>query len=867
MIHAPNEADALIYSKLRIPSPPRHGVHRPQLIARLNDGLHRKAAFVVAPAGYGKTTLVADWASKLDRPVAWLSLDGKDNDLVRFWRYVAKAVEKAQGGESDSAVSAAAATLAPGQYESFLVSLLNVWNGLREPLAIVFDDWHVIDDGDITASVSFLLEYLPPQVHLVFASRIQPTFSKTRWVSREWIHDIPMERLRFDLRETVELFRANTAHRELRREELERLLHRTEGWVTGLKLLTFASYVSESTTQSLQGGVGGRLEQFLLEEVFHAMDETTRRFLTSISVLQRMNGPLCEALAGTHGATKLAELAASNLFLIPLDEEGEWFRFHHLFGEFLLKQLKTQNTAEADALYRTAGAWCESRQLTEEAVDYYLAGRAYPEAIRLLEQMRSIVIRREFTTLRTWLSAIPEPLLVEHQYLYFSYIFSLLWANEPETAERYLQQAERHYEAARSGWDEEKQNRFLGYLFYVRNFKATSYDMDVMKGLEYIRLSLRHSPKGTDLIFASPHTPLAPSIFRSYNGKRGEHLPRGMSDTFFSSMIEFMSQMGLQGSTQVCYGELLYERNELDEAERYLKLGLQGRSQANFQPEKVYVPASLFLSRIANARRDFASAEAWLEDAVRRARADGAAEAPILLDAELAAFRLDRGDPADALDWVERYKLSADDPVSVYQLFVYTFLVRVLMETGRASEALGLAEKLHMIAVKNHRPMDAIELEALQATLLQRLDRREQALLTLEEALRFAESDDYVRVFVDKGPALAELFTEYVRQRLRGNFRDRSTPSLAFVRKVLSCFGAGAPPGTAEPAESALASVLTPRELAIFGYMEEGRGNAEIAVALGIGMGTLKAHINHIYSKLQATSRVEAIRRGKELQG
>jgi len=865
MTHAPNEADVLIHSKLRVPPPPRQVVPRPQLLARLNDGLHRKAAFVVAPAGYGKTTLVSDWARQLDRPVAWLSLDAKDNDLIRFWRYVAKAVEQAQGGASDTASSAAAAMLAPGQYEPFLVATLNAWNVLREPLAIVFDDWHVIGDEDIIASIAFLIEYLPPQVHLVFASRTPPALAKTRWVSRDWIHGIPTERLRFDLRETVELFRTDGAHRELRREELERLLHRTEGWVTGLKLLSLAPYVGERTTQALRGRAG-RLEQYLLEEVFEALDETTRRFLTRVSVLQRMNGPLCEALAGAHGASKLAELAASHLFLIPLDAEGEWFRFHHLFGEFLLKQLKSGDAAEADALYRTAGAWCESRLMTEEAVDYYLTARAYPEAIRLLEQMKSVIIRREFTTLRTWLSAIPESLLVEHQYLYFTYIHSLLWANEPATAERYLLQAERHYQAASPGWDEETKNRFLGYLYYVRNFKATAYDMDMLQGLEYIRLSLRHSPAGTDLIFASPLMPLAPSIFRSYNGKRGKHLPRGLADTFFRSMIEFMAQMGLQDSPRVCYGELLYERNELDEAEPYLKLGVQGRSQAEFQPEKVYVPACLFLSRIAKAKRDFAAAEAWLEEADRRARADGAADAPILLEAELAALRLDRGDPAAALDWVERYKLSADDPVSVHQLFVYMFLARVLMETGRAPEALALAEKLHLIAVKGHRPMDALELGALQAMLLLRLDRREQALLTLEEALRYAEPDDYVRVFVDRGPAVAELLAEYVKQRRRGNLRDRSAPSLDFVRKVLSCFGAEAPQA-AKPARSALASVLTPRELTIFGHMEEGMDNGRIAAALGIGMGTLKAHINHIYSKLQATSRVEAIRRGKEMQG
>ncbi|MFC5470864.1 LuxR C-terminal-related transcriptional regulator [Cohnella suwonensis] len=825
----------------------------------------RKATFITAPAGYGKTTLVGDWARQLNVPVGWLSLDDKDNDLIRFWKYVTKAVEQALGSLSDQ-LHSAVATISPGQYEPFLVALLNELNGLQESFALVLDDWHVIDDKNIITAVSYFLEYLPSSVHICFASRTAAKFQKARWISREWIHEVRIEHLRFDLRETVDFFRI-CVKKELRREQIEHFLHKTEGWVTGLRLVSLylrnggrpAEFIRRHT------GDSGRIEQFLLEEVFEALDESTQQFLMNVSILQRMNGPLCEAVAGRDGTDKLAELAGINLFLIPLDDNREWYRFHHLFGEFLQQQQRRHSPDQTKELHRAAAVWCESQGLMEEAIDYYLAGHGFTEAIRLLEQMRSIMIRREFSTLRVWLSAIPEQLLMQHPYLYFSYIFSLLWAHDLDMAERHLQLAEQYYETSSANWSQEAKNRYLGYLYYVMNFKATQYDMDMVKGLHYIRLSLQHSPTGTDLIFASPHMPLCPSIYRSYNGKRGKHLPRGLSDTFFLNMIEFMTPMGLQHSILVCYGELMYERNELEQAEHYLKLGLQGQGQTRYQPEKVYVPAYHLLSRISKIKQDIAQAEKWLEEAGRKAMEDGVEAASILIEAEKAALRLDLGDSAAAVEWQERYRISAHDPVSVYQLFVYIFLVRVLVETDNVKEAWALSEKLLLIAVKGHRPMDALEIQVLQATSLRLMGKPEQALLKLEEVLQYAEPDDYIRVFVDKGKPVAELLIEYVQQRLKGNIRDKNAPSLVYVRKILSCYGGEGV--SLHPSEAALETLLTQRELMIFRCMEEGMGNTAISESLGIGKGTLKAHINRIYSKLQVTNRVEAINRGKEMQG
>ncbi|MFD1177892.1 LuxR C-terminal-related transcriptional regulator [Paenibacillus puldeungensis] len=865
-----NDRQFLLLSKLKRPQSLAPSVPRPRLLAGLHDGLSFRATFVTAPAGYGKTTLLSEWVSQLHVPAGWLSLDEKDNDLIRFWSYMTEAIALAQGGLSDH-IQAAATTLSPGHYESYIITLLNELSRLDKPLVLVLDDWHVIHDADIIASVSYFLEYLPSHLHLYFGSRTMNGFVRARWISRNWIQEICAEQLCFNRQEIIEFFRMD-GKKELTREAIERISEQTEGWVTGLRLISLTArdrdemwmdawQIPSGTSLAHEG-----VERYLFEEVFAALDEATRQFLLDVSILQRMNSPLCEAVAGEHGADKLEELLHLNLFLIPQDDQREWYRFHHLFGEFLLREQQRRDPDKLYELYEAAAIWCEKQQLLEEAVDYYLAGAEYNQAIRLLEQMRSLMIRREFSTMRVWLSVIPTELLQQHPYLYFSYTFSLLWGQEVDLAERHLIMAERHFEAASLSWSLDEKNRYLGYLYYIRNFKATQYDMDMIKGLEYIQLSLKYSPNGTDLIFASPQMPLAPSIYRSYNGKRGEHLPRGLSDTFFQNMIDFMKQMGLEDSVVVCYGELLYERDELELAERYLKLGLHGYSQSHFQPEKVYVPASLFLARISRARQDIAEAEKWLEQAYRRASLDGASEAPIILDAELAALRLDAGDVSAAMEWKERYQVHADDPISVFQLYVYVFLVRVLMEIGQGQEAWALSKRLFQLAVKNHRPMVALDIQILQAMMLQREGKPQQALLGLEEALTYAEPDDYIRIFVDKGKSVAELLKEYVGQRQKGNLRDRSTPSLQYVRRILSSFG-GAFGALPLPSGDSLEKLLTPREHLIFHYMEEGLDNPAIVKALGIGMGTLKAHINHIYSKLQAKNRVEAIKRGQKLQG
>ncbi|GAA0361832.1 LuxR C-terminal-related transcriptional regulator [Bacillus horti] len=873
MSNAKQHENLVLKSKLFRPQQPEQAIQRLSLIAHLNEGLKRKATFVIAPAGYGKTTLISNWTKQLDRSNGWLSLDSRDNDIARFWLYVCAAIHHAEPDFLEDTLSSdmVSSSLVSGHVEPFLVRLLNQLEEMSRHIVLVLDDWHVIDDQRIVDSMSFFIEYLPSNVHICFISRKSPEGLKARWLSRGWVNKLEADSLRFNLQEATAFFHKHNLV-ELSHDQIQSLLYKTEGWVTGLKLAVIAinGKVKDQLFHALEAPQV-HAENFLAEEVFESLSESERKMLMKLSLLQRFNHELCAWMSQNDlEAPSLQKLIDSNLFLVSLDDHNQWYRLHHWFKAFLRRQLIDYDPRAETSLYGLAGAWCEQQGLKEDAVEYYLAGKHYEEAIRLLEEMKSFMIRRQFSTLRKWLSMLPEAILQSHHYLYFSFVFSLLWDNRPDVAEEYLLRAERILEEEAHSWSSAERNRYAGDLYFVRNFKSTQFDMDMVKGLEYIRLSLMHSPTGTDLIFASPYLPLAPSIYRSYNGKRGRHLPREIADTFFQSMIAFMKQMGIEEAIEVCYGELLYERNELKKAEEYLKKGLTKSIRTRHEPEKVFVPALLFLSRISVANHNVIAAVRWLEMAKEKVLENSSAmkEALIFIEAELALLKLDEGDTLLALQWKSKYRLSHQDAVSVDQLYNYQALARILVASNELRAAWNLLKRLWEIALKDHRPMDALAIQILQAVLQKRMGNHEEAILLIEGALIHAEPDDYIRVFVDQGLSVAELLGEYIQMRQKGLLRDRSIPSLRYVRRVLSSFAdQGITLSASEDSLDTLEVLLTNRELSVYRCMEEGLDNQAITERLGIGMGTLKSHINHIYSKLQVSSRVEAIRRGRELRG
>ncbi|RJE87595.1 helix-turn-helix transcriptional regulator [Paenibacillus sp. 1011MAR3C5] len=861
----------LLTSKLYMPTPSKEYVTRPRLLALLDEGVQHKITYVIAPAGYGKSTLISAWAKQQQgKAIGWLSLDEGDNDPVRFWEYVTAAVDCCRPGFAGR-VRAALASMPSEGFEPFLIRFMNELRGDKGGLCLILDDFHLIREPSVMEAFFYLIDYLPADVHLIAAARTGAALSKARFFSRGWAMRLDETQLRFNLGDTEE-FLHRSGVRGLTGAQKEQMLRMTEGWITGLKLLLLSQggegqSFDPAKINALPAN-GKLMEQYLFEEVFQSLSAELKSFLMECSSLNRFSEPLCRAVTGREDAGRCIEsLEYANLFLIPLDHGREWWRLHHLFGDFLRARLEKERQGRVSELRRAAATWCESQGLEEEAVDYYLAGSCYEEAVRLLAKMNTFMIRREFSTLRGWLSVIPEALLWENRSLYLSYILALLMDNKPDQANMLLRQADERLSDPLSVWKEGEKESLLGNLHFLRSIKATKYEMDVVDGLGHIMHSMRYIPEGSELLYASPQPQLAPTAFRNYNGKRGKHLPREVAEPLFRGMIEFFTPMNIQAQARICYAEYLYERDELEESEMELRLTLTENIGNPFQPEKIYLPVYLFLSRLYRARQDPEEALRWLEEAAAEAVARKASDDIWLyLDAEHAVIEMEHGRLQAAVEWREKYGLTSEDPVSVYLLFPYILLLRVLIAEENYDEAYRLSLKLLKVSEKGHRPMDALEVQILQAMMHRKTGKTEHALLTLEEALGYAEPDGYIRVFLDKGLDVASLLNEYVKYRKRGHMGDRSLPALAFVRRVLLGFG---DPSISVPSsgEVSLEALLTEKEYLIYARMAEGLNNKEIAAELGIGMGTLKSHINHIYGKLQAGSRVEALRRGKELEG
>lgn len=862
----------LLTSKLHMPTTSKEYVSRPQLLDLLDEGVQRKITYVVAPAGYGKSTLISAWAKQQQgKTIGWLSLDEGDNDPVRFWEYVTAAVDCCRPGFAVR-VRAALVSMPSDGFEPFLIRFMNELRGDKGSLYLVLDDFHLIRESSVIEAFYYLIDYLPADMHLIVAARTEAMLSKARFFSRGWAMLLDETQLRFNMRDTEEFLRLSGI-RGLTGAQKEQMLQMTEGWITGLKLLLLSQgregQSFDSAKISALPANSKLMEQYLFEEVFQSLSAELKSFLMECSSLNRFSEPLCRAVTGRVDAGQCIELLENaNLFLIPLDYGREWWRLHHLFADFLRTRLEKEQQGRVVELRRAAAAWCESQGLEEEAVDYYLAGECYEEAIRLLAKMNTFMIRREFSTLRGWLSVIPEALLWENRSLYLSYILALLMDNKPDQADLLLKQADERLALPLSEWKEGEKENLLGNLHFLRSIKATKYEMDVVDGLGHIMHSMRYIPEGSELLYASPQPQLAPTAFRNYNGKRGRHLPREVAEPLFRGMIEFFTPMNIQAQARMCYAEYLYERDELEESETELRLTLAENITNPFQPEKIYLPVYLFLSRLYRARQDPEEALRWLEEAAAEAVARKASDDIWLyLDAEHAVIQMEHGRLQTAAEWRDKYRLSSKDPVSVYLLFPYILLLRVLIAEEKYDEAYPLSIKLLQVSEKGHRPMDALEVQILQAMMHRRTGKTEHALLMLEEALGYAEPDGYIRIFLDKGWEVASLLNEYVMYRKKGHMGgDRSLPTLAFVRRVLLGFGDQVI-SVPSASEVSLETLLTEREYMIYAKMAEGLNNKEIAAELGIGMGTLKSHINHIYGKLQVRNRVEALRRGKELEG
>src|SRR5215210_4727387 len=436
----------LLLTKLSVPSVRASLVPRLRLSERIEEGTERKLTLVSAPAGFGKTTLLSAWTSQMSsgRSVAWLSLDAADNDPARFWRYFVTAVDQLQPGSGETALALLGSPQAP-PIEAILTTLLNELADLEADAVLVLDDYHLIESRAIHEALTYLIGHLPARMHLVISTRADPPLPLARLRVRGEMAELRAADLHFTPEEAA-AFLHQVMGLKLSTEEIAELETRTEGWIAGLQMAALAMRDRADVPGFIEGFAGSNryVLDYLVEEVVNQQPEEVRSFLLETSILGRMCAPLCDTVTGRPGGqATLERLEHDNLFVVPLDVERRWYRYHHLFADVLRERLCNAGVDRLAELHRRASAWFERQDLAQEAIEHALAAADWQRATRLLVRIvPSFVFRGEFHTALAWLNALPDAVVRANTTLHVYYAGILMYTNQWEAAEIRLQDAE-----------------------------------------------------------------------------------------------------------------------------------------------------------------------------------------------------------------------------------------------------------------------------------------------------------------------------------------------------------------------------------------------------------------------------------------
>ncbi len=890
----------LLATKLYVPTVRPDLVARRRLIERLDEGLQRRLTLVSAPAGFGKTTLVSAWAAGCARPLAWLSLDEGDNDPARFAAYLAGAV-RTVGVEIEGDVPADVST--PAAAEPFLTALINRAAAAPDPLILVLDDYHLITAQPVHDALAFLLDHLPDSLHLVIATRADPPLPLARLRGLGQLTELRLSDLRFSPQEAAE-FLQRAMGLSLSADDVAALSSRTEGWIAGLQMAALSLQGKEDVSHFIAAFTGSNryILDYLLEEVLRREADQVQLFLLQTSVLDRFCAPLCDAVIGdsqpespADARSVLEHLEASNLFILPLDSQRRWYRYHRLFSDLLRQRLQQMHPHLVPGLHHRASEWLERNDLAGEAIDHALEAEDLERAAGLIEaQAETTLMRGEIATFMHWIGALPDALLRARPGLCVLYAWMLLWQGQSLTLiESLVQEAEQRDESVSA-----RVTALRGVLAGLRGQTELAIELS-SRALEklppedrfvrtfatwILRVGQRASGDSSvddrildDVLRSSQRTGnVMLSVMILCN--QAELLMRQGQRREAAATYRKALQLGtdakgqripIAGQALIGLGELARESGDLDSAESYLAEGIDLAEQwTEVGPLEAYI--SLARVRWAQGDQD----RSW--DALRKAQELAVKfDLTELDDLSVAMFQawfwVVQGDLEPVQRWAEERELyqyvdtplheEAGDSVThrmrKYELLV---LARLLTAQGRSAQALKLLESLVPIAEWRGRPGMLIEIRALQGLALQAQGDLEGALAAVERALALAEPEEYVRVFADEGEPMADLLREAAKRSVAPDY----------VSRLLASFAPQEPeeperPPAPAPPTAALVEPLTERELQVLRLLNTHLSSTEIAERLCISVNTVRFHVKNVYQKLNVHRRSDAVQRAGEL--
>ncbi|MDF2720837.1 MAG: hypothetical protein K0Q59_512 [Paenibacillus sp.] len=844
----------LVAAKLQCPSIRSALVDRPLLIKKLNRGLQSKLTVLIAPAGFGKTTALSHWAKQCGMPVAWISLDRKDNDSFRFWNHVTESIGRLYQNFKHT-MHPILSEYASSSTETVLAALLEGLDSVTGELALILDDYHVIEASAVHDMVAELLSYLPDSIHLFMTTRTELPFPVKRLQVKDQVQKITVQDFCFQLEEGICYFRECMSI-PLSREDVSLLIGKTEGWISGLQLAGLSLKENGVNPDFIRRFSGNQrdIADYLLEEVFQHQTDETRTFLLHTSFLSRMNSSLSEAVTGQHRAqAQLEWLERHQLFIIPLDEERGWYRYHHLFADFLRLRFQERDKQQWRQAHAKAADWFEANGFAEEAVDCLIGGYHYAEAVKLIEKLLPALMQAQWTVLYGWFAVIPDEYISEIPMIDNFYMGILMIIGQWDLAEARAHRAELRLYQGDASLPESDQRLAVGNLHLLQAMMAL-YRKDIAQSSQYFEKFDRHLPEG--------------SIFQQLNGNSAQGTQLGDMLAYMNGLRFAESYLKLWvnrwenrrnypfvGHFAASYSELMYEWNRLEEAEKYARSVI---AREDVQPfAQIVVKAALIASRVLQAKGDDQEALELLEQTKAIIATPDYQLFVRRIDGRLACQLFQQDSGRLAAQWLKTCGLACNDVITQAKFAEYYLLAEVLGMLDQSAQAMHVLERLYQLAITADCLRDKIRVLIMKSLFLDKLGSREDALMKLEQALHLSESEKYCRSYIDQGGPMAELLLDYVRRRQNGFIRPSDkTVSLLYVKRLLQVMNVSLPlPPT----------LLTEQETRIIGMIEQGLSNKEIAQQLQAAVATVKSHIKNIYRKLEVNSRLQALQRAKEL--
>jgi LuxR family maltose regulon positive regulatory protein len=896
---------SVLTTKLFIPLPRPNLVPRPRLIRRLEEGLRlgHRLTLVSAPAGFGKTTLLSEWIGQCEGAGAWLSLDDQDSEADHFWMYLISALQTVRADLGNDALHLLQGAQ-PSSAQAIMSALLNDVAALARTssatdVILVLDDYHLISAPQIHEGLSFLLEHLPPNLHLVISTRADPPLPLFRLRARGQLTEVRTDDLRFTPAEAA-IFMNSMMGLDLEPEDVNTLEARTEGWVVGLQLAALSLQGRADARQFITAFSGSHhyVLEYLTEEVVRREPGPVQRFLMLTSVLDRLCGPLCDALTGqNNGEAMLADLKRRNLFVVPLDDQHRWYRYHQLFADLLGNLLRNELPQERiRELYLRGSEWYEHNGDPDEAIRLSLQAPDLERAASLIERVaQTMIAHGRLATLMRWLDALPAALLHTRTRLrlYQGWILSL--SGQVDAAEKKLREAQ----AAVQDQPLTPDNKALrGQLAALLVGIATQRE-ETAAVIQKSREALAYLPQKDLISRARVHVALGTAYAYQDRAEKAAQVWRQARDLALAAGNPFLATVAIE----LLAGTQIYHQGRLRAGAQTLQQVLELGTTPDGKQLPFAATSHALLAEVHLEWNDLEVAASYLEKGIellrqgvigyglihtfcaqaRLARAQGDAEGAVraLQTAEQALERqpmwhmilhlasyevrlkLWLGDVETAARWAEGdpalLKYEIPEPLPVYLREVQQIsLARVHLAQGETDRALATLEGLERQAQAAGRRAQAIEIGLLKALAWQAQGDSAAALESFQQSLSWAEPEGYVRLFLEAGPDMIPLLRRAAAQEIESGYAVRLLAAFGVVEEAsvspAQLFG---PQPLPEP--------LTSREVEVLYLICDGLSNREIAGRLTVTLNTVKKHNSHIYGKLGVISRTQAIIRAREL--